>query len=329
MADLRALSRRFAHAAYQLARTTTFSVLDHRTSGLAAEVAFFSLFALPPALLALFGAIGFVGRILGEDVIQKVELLLLDHSRQFLTEGVIREIVEPTISTLLRTERVDLFSLGVLFALWSTSRAADALLSALHVSYGLGDVMPIWRRRGRAMLYTTVATLWGGVLLPLLVAGPNLGRAFAGHWGFTGTFDAVWSASYWPTVSAVAVLTLTCVYHFAHPVRTPFLRDLPGALFAMLLWVAGSVALRAYAHWTIQESPIYGSLASPMIVLMWLYFTSFSVLMGAELNAAIETLYPTTRATSSKPPEPTTDTSGVAAEVVEAPSSGRRPTAEE
>lgn len=306
MSDVRALVRRSASEAWALARATTHGVIDHRTSGLAAEVAFFSLFALPPALLALFGAIGFMGRMLGEDVIASVEALLLGHARQFLTEGVIREIVEPTISTLLRTERVDLFSLGVLFAIWSTSRAADALLSALHIAYGFGDNMPLWLRRGRALLYTTVATLWIGVLLPLLVAGPDVGRALFGHWGGAEAFDAVWSASYWPTVVGMAVLTLTFVYHYVHPVRTPFLRDLPGALVAMFLWVSGSVAIRAYARWTIQESPIYGSLASPMIVLLWLYFTSLSVLIGAELNAAIEMRYPTTRAskTSSGPTAP-------------------------
>jgi len=275
---------------------------DHRVSGLAAEVAFFSLFALPPALLALFSAIGFVGHAVGPDVTARVKADLVAHALTFLTPTAVNDVVTPLLDELLSRGRIDVLSLAVLFALWSTSRAADALLSALHVAYRIDEKSSILgpqkpggflRRRGLAVLFTLVAVVWGGVLLPLLVVGPSLGRALATSFGLVRSFEVIWGLAYWPVVIAALVVTLGAVYHFSVPWRTPYVRDLPGALFAMTLWIAGSSALRAYGLWTVEANALYGSLASPMILLMWLYFTAFSVLMGAEVNAAVEATWPT------------------------------------
>lgn len=268
-------------------------VQDHRVSGLAAEVAFFALFALPPSLLALFSAAGFVARALGPDVMARVRSEIVANALEYLTESTVQEMVIPTIDALLKNGRIDLLSLGVLFAVWSTSRAADTLLSALHIVYRLDGRLAMWRRRGRAILYTLVATLWGAVLLPLLVVGPSFVRRAAMRVGAAHSFETIWNILYWPVITASVVVSLTAVYHFALPWRARFVRDLPGALFAMGLWIGGSAGLRAYGRWTVESSPIYGSLASPMILLLWLYFTAFSLLMGAELNAAIEAAYPT------------------------------------
>lgn len=268
-------------------------VSDHRVDGLAAEVAFFSLFALPPALLALFGAIGFVGRALGPEVVTSVRSSLLESAQSFLTTDTVRDVVAPTIDKLLSNGRIELLSIGVLFALWSTSKAADAMLCALHIAYRVDERLVSWRRRGLAFLYTCVAVLWGGLLLPALIVGPNFGRALASSFGIASAFESIWGALYWPVVLGTMVVSLCAVYHVAIPWRTPFLRDLPGALFAMVLWLGGSYGLRVYGRWTVESSSIYGSLASPMILLMWLYFAAFSVLMGAELNAAVEAFWPT------------------------------------
>jgi len=276
-----------------VARHVYDGVSDHRVDGLAAEVAFFSLFALPPALLALFGAVGFVGRALGPGVTAHVKAEILASALQFLTADTVKDVVGPVIDQLLSNGRIELLSIGVLFALWSTSKAADAMLCALHIAYRVDERLASWRRRGLAFLYTCVAILWGGLLLPALIVGPNFGRALASSFGFVSAFESVWGALYWPVVSVAMVGSLCAVYHFAIPWRTPFLRDLPGALFAMGLWLAGSYALRLYGRWTVESSSIYGSLASPMILLMWLYFAAFSVLMGAELNAAVEAVWPT------------------------------------
>ncbi len=291
-ARLAALFERVPAPARSILARMWSGIGKHRVTGLAAEVAFFALFALPPSLLAFFSAVGFVGRALGPDVIARVRQEIVSNALGILSQSAVDSVVEPTIDTLLRDGRVDMLSVGLLFAIWSTSAGADTLLDALHVVYALDERFALWRRRGLAVLYTVFATIWGAIVLPLLVVGPSFARAIASRFGAAGTFETVWTIAYWPVVIGSVVFTLTAVYHFALPWRTPFLRDLPGALFAMALWIAGGWGLRSYGRWTVESSPIYGSLASPMILLLWLYFTAFALLMGAELNAAIEAEYP-------------------------------------
>jgi len=62
----------------------------------------------------------------------------------------------------------------------------------------------------------------------------------------------------------------------------------PGSVVGVLLWIAASFGFRAYLHFFNTYSRTYGSLGAVMILLMWLYVTSFSFLVGGEINAQIE-----------------------------------------
>ena len=267
-------------------------VVKHRTTGLAAEVAFFALFSVPPAFLAFFGALGFIGDALGKDFTNGVRTEVIQNSYTFFTHQAVNEVVTPLLDQTLGTGHIDILSIGLVGALFSASRSADAFIEALNVVYDIDERLTLWRRRILAIVYTLVGTLTSAVVLPLLVAGPRIGRAIARPLHIESTVMATWSFFYWPIVLTLSMLALTTTYHFATPFRTPYRRDIPGAVFALVLWIAGSWALRAYASWSVESSPIYGSLAAPMVLLLWLYYTAFAVLMGAELNSVIEATWP-------------------------------------
>jgi membrane protein len=267
-------------------------VIKHRTTGLAAEVAFFALFSIPPAFLAFCGAVGFIGDALGKNFSDGVRHQIIESSEAFLTKQAVAEVVVPLLDKTLGSGHIDILSIGLIGALFSASRSADAFIEALNVVYDIDERLALWRRRALAMLFTIVGTLTGAIVFPLLVVGPQIGRSLAAPLHIEGTLMAAWNISYWPLVALLSMLALTTTYHFATPFRAPYRRDLPGAAFALLLWIAGSAALRAYASWSVESSPIYGSLAAPMVLLLWLYYTAFAVLMGAELNSVIEATWP-------------------------------------
>ena len=267
-------------------------VTHHRTTGLAAEVAFFALFSVPPAFLAFFGALGFVGNVLGKDFAEGVRAEVIRSAHTFFTPQAVNEVVGPLLDKTLGSGHIDILSIGVAGALFSASRAADAIIEALNVVYDIDDRLALWRRRALAILFTLVGTLLGAVIFPLLVAGPQIGHAIAAPLHLEAGFMAAWNILYWPTVGTLSMIALTTTYHFATPFRVPWRRDFPGAAFALGLWIAGSEALRAYASWSLESSPIYGSLAAPMVLLLWLYYTAFAVLMGAEMNSVIEATWP-------------------------------------
>ena len=93
---------------------------------------------------------------------------------------------------------------------------------------------------------------------------------------------------YWPTVLVVSICFLATLYHVSIPVRTKWRINLPGATFALGVWLLGSFLLREFLTVTAADSrSIYGPLAAPIAVLLWLYILSIAVLVGAALNASL------------------------------------------
>ncbi len=105
---------------------------------------------------------------------------------------------------------------------------------------------------------------------------------------------------YWPTVVVICICFLATLYHVSVPVRTNWSFNLPGATFSLIAWVLGSYLLRWVLTATAADSKsIYGPLAAPIAVLIWLYLVAIAVLIGAAVNAAFDTIFPqkaTTRA---------------------------------
>ncbi len=91
----------------------------------------------------------------------------------------------------------------------------------------------------------------------------------------------------------MCVCFLATLYHVSVPVRTNWSFNLPGATFSLVAWVAGSYVLRWVLTETAADSrSIYGPLAAPIAVLIWLYIVAIAVLIGAAVNAAFDQVFP-------------------------------------
>ncbi|MGJ9412108.1 YihY/virulence factor BrkB family protein [Aeromicrobium sp. CF4.19] len=267
----------------RVAATTFRRCFHNRVTGLAAEAAFFAILSLPPLVFGLAGTIGFVARrydVAQVDVFQDRVLAL---ASQALTEDTVDEVIAPTLEEVLSSGRIDVVSIGFVLALWSGSRALNVFLDTITIMYGLGGERGIVKTRALSFALYVVALLIGIVLVPLVIAGPEVAAQLA------PAELAVLEPLYWPTVLVVSVGFLTTLYHLAVPVRTTWRSDLPGAAFTMLLWVLGSYLVRWALGFSTGGTSIYGPLAAPIAILLWLYVLSIAVLIGAALNAAIDT----------------------------------------
>jgi len=187
---------------------------------------------------------------------------------------------------VMKGGRPDVISIGFLFALWSGSRAVNVFIDTITVMYGLDGTRGIVKTRLLAFVLFIVALLIGSVALPLMVAGPDAVVNVV-PWSTT-----VVQVLYWPVVIVLSVVFLTTLYHVSVPVRSPWVEDVPGALVALAMWVLGSFLLRIYLTNTIEGPTIYGSLAAPVAVLLWIGVSAFAVLVGAAVNAAIDRVWP-------------------------------------
>ena len=287
---------RVAHVLWRLVVTTVGTCLRYRVAGLAAEAAFFAVLSVPPLVFALAGAIGYVSDQFSPMQVEEVRLAVLDLSSQFLTTKAVNGIIEPTIREVTEGGgRFDVISLGFVLSLWSGSRALNVFVDTITIMHGLGGQRGILKTRALSFVLYILAMITGAVSLPLVVAGPRLvGRVLPERLDFLMTF-------YWPIVIVICICFLATLYHVSVPVRTNWSFNLPGATFSLLAWILGSYFLRWILTVTAADSrSIYGPLAAPIAILLWLYILAIAVLVGAAVNAAFDSVFPQERTTRAR-----------------------------
>ena len=284
-----------SRALWRLTVSTVGTCMKHRVTGLAAEAAFFAILSLPPLIFALAGSVGFIFTQFSSDQIDDVRQSVLDLAARALTPDTVDSIIKPTLNDALAGGRYDVISIGFILALWSGSRALNVFVDTITIMYGLGGHRGIIRTRALAFLLYVLGMLTGVVTIPLVVAGPRLvDEALSERWDWLNNL-------YWPIVVVLSICFLTTLYHVSVPVRTYWRYNVPGAVFTLFVWIFGSAVLRMVLVETSQGSTsIYGPLAAPIAILLWLYVLSIAVLIGAALNAAFDQVWPQKETTKAR-----------------------------
>ena len=264
---------------------TLRTCLRYRVTGLAAEAGFFTLLSLPAFVLGLVASAGYVGQGLGTDVLGRLRARIAELAGTALTPDVVHGVILRTFDEVLHDGRPEVLSVGFLVSVWSGSRALGVVLDTVAIMYGLGGRRGIVRTRALSLALYVAALAAGVLVLPLLLLGPGLLARFVPGLSWL-------PALYWPVLTVLVVAGLTGVYHVAPPAPTSWRRCLPGAGLALALWVVASVALRVVIGGWTGHASVYGPLAAPVALLVWLYLLALAVLVGAALNATLDAAPP-------------------------------------
>jgi len=272
---------------WKLLTQTVGVCLRYRVTGLAAEGAFFAILSLPPLIFGLAGSLGYIASKWFEvETIENIKQQIAELAARALTDDSIKNVIVPTLNQVLNGGRPDVISIGFVLALWSGSRALNVFVDTITIMYGMGGKRGIVRTRALSFSLYCAALVIGVIVLPLVLAGPDAVDALLPH-----RLDFL-NQLYWPVVTILSAGFLNTLYHLSVPVRTPWVSDLPGSFLALSIWILGSFVLRWILQSTVGGTSIYGPLAAPIAVLMWLYMTAIAVLIGAALNAVVDRLWP-------------------------------------
>jgi membrane protein len=259
---------------------TAAEVSEDRCFGLAAQLGFYFLLALFPALLFLVALIGYV------PIENAIDELLA-------TLGTVapRELVALLRSQLAQISsgsQASLLTLGIAGAIWSSSAAMVAIIDALNHAYDVTERRPWWKRRLVALGLTIALATFIIVSLALVLIGPDAARRVAGWMGLAPAAVLLWSLLRWPVMIALIVLGIDLVYYFAPNRRAQWEWITPGAVVATALWIASSFAFKLYVVNFGNYTATYGALGGIIITMMWFYVSSLAILIGAELNGVIQ-----------------------------------------
>ena len=261
-------------------KATYREVVDDRCLGLAAQLAFYFLLALFPALLFFVALVGYLAieNVLAEllravGAVAPYELVaLLRRQLEALTEGPSR----------------GLLTLGVLGAVWSSSAAMVALIDALNFAYDVPEWRPWWKRRIVAILLTLALVTFVLVALVFMLVGPDVASDAASWLGLAPAVAYAWQVARWPMIVISAVIAVDLLYHFAPNRRTQWAWITPGSLLATVLWIATSYVFQYYVANFGNYTATYGAIGGAIVTMLWFYVSGVSLLVGAELNAVIE-----------------------------------------
>jgi membrane protein len=252
---------------------------EHNLTLVAAGVAFYAFLALVPALIAFVSIYGLVAD--PSDVTRQVEDIgssLPAEVQDFLVFQL-TSIVNANGTGVSVTAVV-----AIVLALWSASGGMAALITGIHIAREVEEPKGFVVKRGKALLLTLAAIVFLGVVIFLIAALPPLlddtGLGDAGRLAF--------DIARWPILAAVMIIGIGLLYRFAvRGSRRGWLGFLtPGAVVAMLGWLAASALFAVYTANFASYGKTYGALASIVVLLLWLWLSALVVLVGAEVDGA-------------------------------------------
>jgi membrane protein len=246
--------------------------------GLSQAIAYSSMLAFFPAVIFLLGLLGtfhlytsfesFVATVAPHGVIKFIDGLQKDsHGGAGVTAFVI----------------------GFFGAIWAASGAMGTVTKAVNRAYERPETRPFWKVRLIAIVLVALNGLVLAGLVILIVFGGPLGDAIASKAGLGGAFKVVWNVLRWPMTFGAVLLFFAFVYYLGpNKEQRNWKWITPGSLVGSLLWLALSGLFALYVTFAGSYSKTYGTLASGVILLLWLNYSAFALLFGAELNSELD-----------------------------------------
>ena len=266
--------------ARQLAARVWVEALEDEIMDRAAALSYYLLFALFPTLLFLTALLALL----------PIPNLMDQLSGYFarVLPGEAAAVAQTTLREIAGGARGGLLSLGVLLAVWAGSSGMTAVITTLNITFDVKEPRPWWKRRLVAIGLTVGFALFIMSALVLMVFGPRIGSAAAGWLGLGSVFTIAWNAGSVPLVIFFVLVAIQLVYYLAPGGDQEWSWLTPGAVVALILWLAASFALRGYVAYFGSYTVTYGSIGGVILLMLWLYLTAFAILLGAEVNSEIE-----------------------------------------
>jgi membrane protein len=246
--------------------------------GLSQQIAYSSLLAFFPAMAFVVGALGLF------DLFDDVKALL----DPIAPSGVI-DFISALQEDSGEGVSAAAFILGLFGAVWAASGAMGSVIKAVNRAYERQETRPVWKTRVVAILLVVATGITTAGVFVLIVVGGALGEAIAEKARLGGAFDGVWGILRWPVAFCAILLFFALVYYLApNKDQRRWQWITPGSLVGGVLWLVLSGLFAVYVTYAGNYTKTYGTIASGIILLLWLNYSAFALLYGAELNSELE-----------------------------------------
>jgi membrane protein len=253
---------------------------ENNVSIISAGVAFYAFLAVFPAIGALVSIYGLAMDPQSlQDQLQRVSQLMPQQAFEII-ENQLKDVVSTSGSALSWS-----LIIGILFSLWSANKGTKSMFTGLDVAYDTHNDRGFIKQNALALLFTFGTIILVIISLSLIVVWP----AIVDFISLPTTLETVITWVRWLLLAAIVVFFIAAMYRYAPDRRKPAYKWVfPGAILATLLWLIASWGFSFYVKNFGSYGEVYGSISAVVVMLLWLFLTSFIILIGAELNSEIE-----------------------------------------
>lgn len=264
-------------------RKTVVRVAEHEVGKSAAALTYYLLFAMFPLLIFISNLLG----LLDLDVasISRTLMPILPDDVVNLLEAYLYHVTDNSSQVMLW------FSL--VFTVWFPFRAVKSLMDDVRIAYQLNKPTRPVSFAIREFLFTVIFLVIVIVLLLLAVLGRRFVSTVTDWLGLEAILQIppmllnLWQYLRFVLVAAIMFAVLGLLYAAAQDNRQPARAIIPGVTVAMIAWMLVSIGFSVYVENFANYSLIYGALGAVIVLLVWLYMTSFVLILGAEFNASL------------------------------------------
>lgn len=245
----------------------------------AAALAYQVFFALFPFVIFLLALLGFLGLSSFFD-------WLVNQANTVMPQDA-ASMVERIIGQIQGQAGGGIFSFGAILALWSASSAVRRTMHALNIAYGVEQERPAWKKIPLSLLYTFLLAALIVPAVGMFTFGRTAAEWVAQQVGFGTVIVTLWTWARIPVAVLLMIFVLAMIYYLFPNVRQPFRLITPGAVIAVVVWIAASLAFSFYVSNFGSYSATYGALAAVIVLLLYFYISASVLLLGAEINAEL------------------------------------------
>jgi membrane protein len=249
--------------------------------GMAAQIAFYAMLGLFPFMIFVLSVISMF----------PVDLDLQAYLLESLNDQMPSEAatyVTNIVMDLLPQQNQGLLSFGLLASLWGASMAIGALITTINRAYNIRPRRNIAQQKVLSIVLTLGLSAMWLLAVTIILVGPELTQKLFQLMHIASETNTFWTSVRLPMAFLLNLGALSILYYVAPEAKQRFRWILPGAVTSTILWFGASQVFRYFLQNFGQYNKTYGSLATVVILMIWLWISGLLFLLGAEINALMK-----------------------------------------
>ena len=242
-----------------------------------AALTYYLLFAIFPLLI-------FVSTLLG---VLELDIASITAVLAPILPSDVVDIIRTYLEYVAANQSRQLLWFSLIFSIWFPMRSTGCLMHSLRKAFGRSAPENILLGQLRTLLFTIWLIFVLGLTLALVVVGRRALYFLSGFLPLSETFISVWGYLRFIILGLVMAISLGILYQLALGQRRPLREVLPGVGSSLAAWLLLSMAFSYYVENMARYAQLYGSIATIVVVLLWLYMSGQVLILGAELSASL------------------------------------------